>query len=185
MIVAACDDGVVDKGSVYTVVACVFYRERFPVSVRLGCMRVDGLDSTSILGGLIGSDADLVFLDTIVYAGFNIVSLPGLKRVTGSDVIAFYPYEPSYERLSKPVKRHLSNARVRLELLRQLFHIRSLETRRGRVYTVDTLEDDGSVKGWVEKYQFFSPVPEPLRVAHMVASQASRLVYPTTLEKCG
>ena len=175
-LVAGCDDGFVDKNSRYTLMACVFYRGHLPQYVRLGLVRIDGLDATSVLAGLLGHDVDMVFLDTIVYAGFNIVSISGLKRLVGSDVIAFYPYRPSYERLAEPVRKYLSNPEIRLRLLGQLKWLRELETRHGRVFSIDSLDDPVETKGWIERYQFFSRIPEPLRVAHVVASQSSMLL---------
>ncbi len=174
-LVAGCDDGFVDKSRQYTVVACVFYDERLPRYVRLGLVRIDGLDVTSILAALLGLDVDVVFLDTLIYAGFNIVSIPGLKKLIGSKVIAFYPYKPSYERLAEPIRKHLSNARLRLRLLSQLEWLREVETGRGTVYSVDSFRGPLEVRSWIERYQFFSRIPEPLRVAHMVASQSSMM----------
>jgi len=178
--VVACDDGEVRKlGGGLTTVACVAYRELWPSDASLGIIRVDGLDATSVLSGMISLMArppGAVLLDSITIGGFNVVSLPGLSRLTGMPAIVVYSYEPSVERLEAPLRQHFADAELRLRALAPIRGARRVMTRRGELYLVTWgIELSEAVKV-VEAYQYFTKVPEPIRVAHRLASEASRLM---------
>jgi Uncharacterized conserved protein len=133
--VVACDDGEVRKlGGGLTTVACVAYRGLWPSDASLGIIRVDGLDATSVLSGMISLMArppGAVLLDSITIGGFNVVSLPGLSRLTGMPAIVVYSYEPSFERLEAPLRQHFADAELRLRALAPVRGARRVMTRGG------------------------------------------------------
>ncbi|MCG2891724.1 MAG: DUF99 family protein [Acidilobus sp.] len=178
--VVACDDGEVRKlGGGLTTVACVAYRELWPFDASLGIIRVDGLDATSVLSGMISLMAKppgAVLLDSITIGGFNVISLPGLSRLTGMPAIVVYSYEPSFERLEAPLRQHFADAELRLRALAPIRGARRVMTRRGELYLVTWGVELSEAVKVVEAYQYFTKVPEPIRVAHRLASEASRLM---------
>jgi Uncharacterized conserved protein len=178
--VVACDDGEVRKlGGGLTTVACIAYRELWPFDASLGLIRVDGLDATSVLSGMISLMArppGAVLLDSITIGGFNVVSLPGLSRLTGMPAIVVYSYEPSFERLEAPLRQHFADAELRLRALAPVRGARRVMTRRGELYLVTWGVELSEAVKVVEAYQYFTKVPEPIRVAHRLASEASRLM---------
>lgn len=176
----ACDDGKVRKlGGGLTVVACVAYRELQPRHVSLGLLHVDGLDATSVISGLVrlaASPPGVVLLDSVTIAGFNVVSLPGVHRATGMPVVVVYTYMPSLGRLSRPLREHFADSELRLKVLSVISSAKEVETPRGRLYIIPWgLSLDEAVR-LIELYQVFTRVPEPLRVAHRVASEASEVI---------
>lgn len=176
----ACDDGEVRKlGGGTTAVACVSYRELRPVAASVGLIRVDGLDATSVLSTLvtrIGRPPGVVFLDSITIGGFNVVSVPGLARLTGMPVVVAYTYSPSVDRLKAPLQRHFNDWELRLRLLRLIEKAFPARTKKGPLYLVSWGLDREKALSLIESYQLFARVPEPLRVAHRLASETSRLL---------
>mgnify|MGYP001770753861 CR=1 FL=1 len=175
----ACDDGHVSKlGGGETVLACVAYEELRPVGVAASLVHVDGLDATSVLAGLAGVLAaggeGVLFLDSLTVAGFNVISLPAVTRLTGLPAVVVYTYRPSLERLEAPLRQHFPDAELRLRVLSPISGARLVATRRGDLYLIAWGIGYGEARDLVELYQVYSRVPEPLRVAHRVASEMSR-----------
>ncbi len=177
-VAVACDDGKVRKlGGGVAVVACVAYRELRPSGLRLGLVHVDGLDATSVVGELAreiaaGSEG-LLMVDSITIAGFNVISLPGISRISGLRAVAVYTYEPDIARLEGPLRAHFSDAELRLRVLEPIKNVRRVETPRGPLYVVPwglRHEEAGEL---LALYQVYTRVPEPIRVAHRVASEVS------------
>ncbi|MGC9071303.1 MAG: DUF99 family protein [Acidilobus sp.] len=176
----ACDDGEVRKlGGGLTAVACVSYVELRPRGASLGLIHVDGLDATSVLSHLVSSISappGVIFLDSITIGGFNVVSLAGLSRLTGMPVVVVYTYEPSLGRLKEPLVKHFHDWELRLRALRPIESARRVVTRRGELHLVNWGVDADEAARLVESYQLFTRVPEPLRVAHRLASEASHVL---------
>ena len=179
MLVSACDDGRVYKlGEGYTTAACVCYDGLRPVGVKLGLLRVDGLEATGVVAYLALAACrgrpGAVLLDSVTIAGFNLVSPPGLARLAGAPVVVVYKYRPSYGRLASAASRAPGPAWLRLRVLRIVEDAVEAETRRGRLYIIPWGLPLREALGLVESLQVHARTPEPLRAAHMVASAASR-----------
>ncbi|BAN89838.1 uncharacterized conserved protein [Aeropyrum camini SY1 = JCM 12091] len=177
-----CDDGRVEKlgpEAGFTIVACISWdaRLRTPVDGALGLVRVDGVDASSVLAGLVlklGAAGKPVLLDSLTIAGFNIVSPPALERLVGSPVLAVYNYRPSMERLVAGLRSSgLPLAGERMRVLSLVEGAVEAETPRGTVYLVAWgMEAPEAVRLAVET-QVYGRKPEPVRIAHYTASEAS------------
>ncbi|MEB3759056.1 MAG: DUF99 family protein [Desulfurococcales archaeon] len=190
--VIACDDGFVSKEKVgttgFTIVGCVLYKGLNPIDVAFSPLRIDGLESSSIISALAvrlleenHSNLDMeckpvILLDTIVFAGFNIVSLSLIKKLSGLDVVSFYNYQPNTGLLVKTVNEHLDFPKLRERLLSmQLQNLRAIRTSKGITYVVSTVDDLEFLENLIGYYQVYTRNPEPLRTAHMLTSSLSRL----------
>ncbi|MEB3756579.1 MAG: DUF99 family protein [Desulfurococcales archaeon] len=188
--VIACDDGFVSKIGTskrnFTLVGCILYKDLIPLDISFSILRIDGLDASSIISGLAISLIDnrkecitekpIILLDTIIFAGFNIVSIYLVKTLTGMEVIAFYPYKPNIDVLIETVIKHLNFPHLRSNLIKnQLEKIVELNTNKGTIYTVSTINNASLVKQITEFYQVYTKLLEPLRTAHMITSSISRL----------
>jgi len=178
VLAAACDDGKVYKLSRgYTVVACTCYEDLRPIGVSLGILRIDGLEATGIVSYLslaaCKSRPSVILLDSITIAGFNVVSPPGLARLTGAPVIVVYPYEPAYNRLAPAAARAPGPFSIRSRVLAIVDRYIKVDTPKGSLYLLTwgiPLKDAVDV---VVKLQVHARIPEPLRTAHMIASSSS------------
>ncbi len=190
--VIACDDGFVSKEKVgttgFTIVGCVLYKGLNPIDVAFSPLRIDGLESSSIISALAvrlleenRSNLEMeckpvILLDTIVFAGFNIVSLSLIKKLSGLDAISFYNYRPNTGLLVKTVNEHLDFPELRERLLSmQLQNLRAIRTSKGITYVVSTVDDLEFLESLIGYYQVYTRNPEPLRTAHMLTSSLSRL----------
>lgn len=186
--VVACDDGAVRKlGTGYTLVVCVSWPSGGGLpSVMAGWVRVDGLDASSIVAYMVsrlrGHGLDLVLLDSITIAGFNIVSPASVYRLTGVPVAVLYKYRPSLDRLSRAV-RNVPLHEIRLRALRLVDRVAVIRTRRGVLYSILWGVDDARAREIIEDLQVHGRVPEPLRLAHYLASSLSGILNPDN-EEC-
>lgn len=181
--VIACDDGRVEKlGSGYTIVACILWSGA-PLDVALSKVRVDGLEASSTIAYLAktlalkaGGGVEMLLVDSLTIAGFNIVSPPTIVKLAGLPLIAVYKYKPSSYRLEEALRKHFKDWRLRMNVLKLLDSTVKVETRKGELYMVAWgLSVEEALK-IVESLQIHSRIPEPLRIADMTASEAARMV---------
>ncbi len=144
-----------------TLVEGVLYRE----------VSVDGNDVTDVLADALthskyAGQAGVVFTSGTMFAGTNVLDLARLHERVGVPVVAVLRRGPS-ERFNALVS-HLSDEKRKI--LRSNPPLSPLETKKGTLYVSVVGIDYPSVKRVVEDYQIYSVLPEPLRLAHIVAS---------------
>ncbi len=174
--VMACDDGRVRKlGEGWTLLACILWEHGEPSDALFLRVRVDGLEASSLIGYAARTlGADIVMLDSITVAGFNIISPPAVYKLSNASVIIVYTYRPSFSRLEKAARR-LQHWSIRRHVLKIVDKATRVETRLGTLYLVTWGVSLAKAKNVVEDLQVHARMPEPLRLAHMIASEASRV----------
>lgn len=144
-------------------------------AARLGRVRVDGTDGTARVVALLRSLGRLdgvraVLLDGAVVGGFNVLDLDRILRAVGVPVVAVTRRPPDFARIGRALRRWFPrSAERRLALLRQ-----------HRLYPVPTggepilaAASGCSAKdaAWlVRRTTVRGYWPEPLRLAHLLAS---------------
>ncbi|MCE4603935.1 MAG: DUF99 family protein [Aeropyrum sp.] len=178
----ACDDGKVEKlgwRSSKTVIACILWgiEAGLPKRAALAPATVDGLDATSVVSGLmlsLGAAGSPLLLDSLTTAGFNVVSPLGVARLVDSPTIVVYTYKPSLDRLVSALQSaQLPFSEARIRLLSLVERVFEAETRKGRLYLLAWGLDREEAVELVESAQIHARKPEPLRIAHYTASEAS------------
>lgn len=178
----AVDDGYfppVKRGK--TTLAAVLWERDMARRVALDLVTVDGTDATEASVRLLerlGSCASgtLVLFDGVAYAGFNFVEPLSVKSACGCEFLVYFAGPLDLEKIGDALVRHFPDWELRLEVFeRAILGTRRVYSRRGPalVYTSLSPSDAAAV---LSETQLYSPVPEPLRVAHMIASEASRLL---------
>jgi endonuclease V-like protein UPF0215 family len=145
-------------------------------------VEIDGIDSTEKaislvkealheLGGL-----EAVLLDTVIFAGFNILDAGRLHEETNVPVIAVFWYEPDREAVRRAIVKHFDDAEQRLRLLEETWsRLTRIECGKGSLliapYGVSV------EKAWelVCSLQIYTRQPEPLFTAHVMASRLSSI----------
>ncbi|AIF68760.1 hypothetical protein PAP_01605 [Palaeococcus pacificus DY20341] len=133
---------------------------------------VDGKDATDKMIDAINNsrfkDLRVIMLKGITYAGFNIVDIQRLSEETGLPVIVVIRKRPDLKAMESALRKHFSDADERIELLKKAGEVRVLI--EGKLYYQTFNMDYGQAEEVIKVTQKSSLIPEPLRLAHMVAS---------------
>jgi endonuclease V-like protein UPF0215 family len=138
---------------------------------------IDGLDSTDRLTQMINCSSHhrqlrLVMLNGITLAGFNLVDINKLFKATNLPIIAITPNKPDLDSIYSALK-HLPDAEERWRLVLKAGKIHEVSNHGTQIYVEMagiSLED---AKKIIVKTSTRSCLPEPLRVAHLIASGIS------------
>ena len=142
-------------------------------------VRVDGLDATRkiasmVLGSPHCKQLRVIMLDGVTFAGFNVVDIEELSKKTKLPVIAMTRDKPDFEKIHEALK-NLSNRQKRWKAIRGTGELYEVPTRgrSGRVFMQFCGVCEEDARKIVKLTSTRSSVPEPLRVAHLVASGIS------------
>ena len=135
---------------------------------------VDGLDATEKIAAMINGSPHskqlrLVMLNGITFAGFNMVDIQKLNLATNLPIIAVTSDKPDLGDIRSALN-HLPCAEERWRMVQKAGEIHEVPSRGKTIYmglAGISLSDAVAV---VELTATRSSLPEPLRVAHLIAS---------------
>jgi len=138
---------------------------------------IDGFDATSKFASMINTSPHrkqlrLVMLNGITFAGFNIVNIKGLYAETGLPVLALTHKKPDLESVHEALKK-LPNSEERWKLIVEAGEIHEIINNGAKIYLElagISLEDAQKI---IRLTSTSGCLPEPLRVAHLIASGIS------------
>lgn len=166
-----------------TVLAGVLCVGITPKSVRIDAVTVDGDDGTAKTRALVellkndlnSETINAVFLDGVTVAGFNYVSPSELYSSLRTPVVIIFKTELKLDKVRRALMSHFIDWSKRFDLIEDNY-ARSCEVvtpkRKLRVLSYG-LGLEEAVKA-ITKLQHLSAIPEPLRVADLVASELTR-----------
>ncbi len=133
----------------------------------------DGLDATekiskSILKSRQYDQLRVIMLDGITFAGFNIVDIKEMNRLTSLPVIVIQRHRPNMKLFVSAIK-NLNDFNERLRMVRNAGRF----YKSGEIYFQISGLDPKTAKKIISISAKYSNVPEPLRLAHIVASGLS------------
>ncbi|HIH44504.1 MAG TPA: DUF99 family protein [Candidatus Methanoperedenaceae archaeon] len=156
-------------------VGCVFRGGEWLDGVLSAYVSRDGLEATEVIIGMIKGtkhfgQVRLLMLDGITYAGFNTVDVASLYQKTGLPIIVVMRAYPDFGSI-RAALRHLDRADERWDMIRAAGEIKPVTTREPDnpvfiQYIGICIEEAGEV---VRMTSTRSNIPEPLRVAHLIA----------------
>jgi uncharacterized protein len=136
----------------------------------------DGLDATGIIVKMIKNSKHycqirIIMLDGITYGGFNVVDIEELYRETGLPVIVVMRSYPDFEKIRSALM-HFSDGELRWEIIKKAGEIEKLVTEKNRtpIYIQKAGIGAKSAEKVVRLTSIRSNIPEPLRVAHLIAT---------------
>ena len=159
-----------------TVLAGALYRGRELVDLRLSSVTVDGDDGTERVLSILRSfgRVDVVFLDGVTLAGFNVVNPEALLEACTA-VIVVYKFQPKLEKVETALRKHFVDWQARFNVIRKTYERSQIIATRWKPMRVALLGSIAEDLGRLMSYlQLVSSVPEPLRIADLVASAMSR-----------
>jgi uncharacterized protein len=179
--VVGVDDGAFARDDVYAPIAAVVVSSPERVeTIRLSRVRVDGRDGTArvveLLGALGGGEGiRAVLVDGAVVGGFNVLDLDAIHRATGLPVVAVTRRRPEFPKIRAALDRWFPRtSQARFTLLRQhrLFRV---ATGGAPIWAAASGCSAADAARLLRRTTVRGFWPEPLRLAHLVAS-ASRPV---------
>jgi endonuclease V-like protein UPF0215 family len=144
-------------------------------------VEVDGFDATDKIASMIVDSPHykqlrVITLDGVTFAGFNVVDIKKLNAETKLPVIAVTRDKPDFDDIRKALKNLLWPERRWKALLNsgEIIEV-STRSKSERVYMeIQGISEDDARK-ILQLTSTRSNVPEPLRVAHLIASGINKL----------
>lgn len=135
---------------------------------------VDGIDSTDKVAEMVNKsrfrDLRVIMLDGIGFGGFNLVDIERLHNETGLAVIVVVRKMPDFKAIEYAISR-LEHREFYRECMRKAGKPLKVETGRNKhihiQYNGISFQDAESI---VKLSSTRSLIPEPIRVAHLIAS---------------
>jgi endonuclease V-like protein UPF0215 family len=133
----------------------------------------DGMDATDAIINMIRnskyySQIRAIMLDGVTYAGFNPVDINRLFSATNIPVIVFMRSCPDFEKIRLALE-HLSEKEKRWEIIKSAGNINKIEQENPVFIQISGIDKKSAIE-IVRKTSTHSNIPEPLRVAHLIAT---------------
>ena len=158
--------GVVMRGGEY--IECILSKQ----------ISIDGNDSTYVCKEMIKNtkhrkQLKAMLLDGVTLGGFNVVDVEEIYNSTNLPVITVTRDEPDFEKIKKALQKNFEDWKERLNLM-----------KRGKLHRIKTLHNPIYVKcvgisieetkEIIKLSTIRGVIPEPIRVAHLIASGITR-----------
>ncbi len=144
------------------------------VKARAAWIGVDGLDATSVASRLLGSfqlrDSPIL-LAGATFAGFNIINPRVLQRKFRTPTIVVIGSRPNNKAVKRALTRHFPDWKKRWRVLSSLGPLRQVRAFRneGPIFYETFGCADDEARRILKEWAYVSRIPEPLRVAGLVA----------------
>ena len=138
---------------------------------------IDGFDATEQIASMINGSSHckqlrLVMLNGITFGGFNVVDIKKLNLATKLPVIALTREKPDLDAICEALK-NLPRSEERWKMVLEAGEIHEVTCKGKRIYMELAGLSLVDARKIVELTSTRSSFPEPLRVAHLVASGIS------------
>ena len=158
--------GVIMRGGSY--IECVL---RSQVSV-------DGADATNICKEMVENTRHrkqlrAVMLDGIALGGFNVVNIQELYSATNLPIITVTRDNPDFEKIEKALRKNFEDWKDRLNLMKK-GELHNIETSHNPIYVKCAGISLAETKEIIKLSTIRGVIPEPIRVAHLIASGVTR-----------
>lgn len=161
------------------IIGVIFRGGRWLEGVMRTEAEVDGMDATEKIAKMIvrsphHKQLRVIMLSGLTFAGFNIVDIKQLFKMTGLPVIALTTKKPDLEKIKEALK-NLPNWRIRWQAVKNAGRIIPIKTKSDAapVYVQIAGIKREDAKEIVKISCTRSHIPEALRVAHILASGLS------------
>ena len=136
----------------------------------------DGMDATDVIIEMVTSTKHypqirVIMLDGVTYGGFNPVDIVRICEETGLPVIVIMRACPDFEKIESALE-NLSNPDERLEIIKRAGKITQVVTKdvSNPIYMQCAGIDVNDACRIIQLASTRSNVPEPIRVAHLIAT---------------
>ena len=139
---------------------------------------IDGDDATHICKNMIENtrhkeQIKAVLLDGVALGGFNVVDIEKLYNETKIPIITITRDKPDFDKIKEALQKHFSNWEVRWNLLSK-GKLHEVKTKHNPIFVKCTGLSIDEAKEIIKLSTIRGVIPEPIRVAHLVASGITR-----------
>ena len=137
---------------------------------------VDGLDATQKLTKLINSSRHkpqlkVLMFDGITVGGFNIIDIKKMYKQTGLPVIIVNRKHPNLDSVKEALKNNFKDFNERWDMILNAGKIKVCNLENGKKVYYQTIGmEDEEAEEIIRLSSTHSDIPEPLRVAHLIAT---------------
>ncbi len=151
------------------VVGAVFAAERLD-GVLVGRVHRDGANATRELIRLVADSKyaqhlQLVMLQGVALAGFNVVDVQELSRQLGLPALVVARHAPDTRAIRRALLKHVANGLDKWTLIQQLGPMEPIS----HVYVQRVGLSREEAEAVLDRFALNGHVPEPLRIAHLIA----------------
>ncbi len=161
-----------------TILAAVLCEGMNPADVAIEPVTVDGLDGTEAAVRSVSrlvARPDVIFTDGVTIAGFNIIDPEELYEAISAPVVVVFKHDLSLARVKAALKKHFSDWRARFDVINRVYSASRLVTTPWREVRISVFGTGLSkALDTLITLQNTSPLPEPLRLADIIASGLTR-----------
>jgi endonuclease V-like protein UPF0215 family len=139
---------------------------------------IDGSEATSVIIDMIKKtrhhiQTKAILIDGVAVGGFNIIDISKVYEQTGLPVITVTRNLPDLDDIKTALKGHFSDWKPRFDLIKKGI-LYKLETKHNPLYFNCAGVDEHIAKEIITISTIRGVIPEPIRVAHVIASGISR-----------
>lgn len=139
---------------------------------------IDGSEATNILIEMISKTTHrlqlkALLLDGIAVGGFNIIDIKKVYNETNLPIITITRDPPDFEKIKKALKSHFTDWKKRYEQI-QTGPLYQVKTNHKPLYMNCIGLDNEKAKEIITLSTIRGVIPEPIRVAHLIASGIMR-----------
>ncbi len=174
------DDSAFEKKSkcLVPVIGVIFRGGKFLDGVLKTEVMVDGLDATEKIIKVINSSRHkeqlkVVMFDGITMAGFNLVDIKEVNEKTSLPVIVINRKMPDLEKVKNALK-NFEDFEERWKIVLNAGEIKECRVKNRKIYFQAVGLKDWDAKEIIRITSTRSLIPEPLRVAHLIATALVR-----------
>ncbi|KYK31284.1 MAG: DUF99 family protein [Theionarchaea archaeon] len=152
----------------------VVFRGGFWIDGLLSCwIERDGTDATDKIINMVSTtkheDLRVIMTDGITFAGFNTIDIQKIAQKTSLGIIPVMRKMPDFEKIDRALD-NFPDKKERWHCIERAGPVHSIPVHRGVLYfQYAGLERDEAVK-IIELTCMHSQLPEPVRVAHIIAT---------------
>ena len=159
------------------VIATVFRGDSFLDGILSTKIKVDGDDSTKKLIQMINKtkhkgQLQMIMLNGIALGGFNIIDIKQLSQKTRLPVIVLMRKYPNIKEIFQALN-HLKNPKQKQLLIKKAGKIYEIKIKNKKIYAQLSNISLQNAKKIIKISAIHSLIPEPLRIAHLIASGIS------------
>ncbi|MEM0156199.1 MAG: DUF99 family protein [Thermoplasmataceae archaeon] len=147
-------------------------------SVSIRPIEVDGLDSTETIIEIVNGDfkrnASIIMAYGVTFGGFNVADLFRIFNATGIPVISITRKRPDLEAIADAIEKTQDNWRQKIDVMQRYSPEELYLPNRSVLFINRAGTEQRSAMVYIKKLTRTGNIPEPLRLANMIAKSIKK-----------